>query len=653
MRNREFPGSSNLHAPCRRPLAAAVSMLLIGVSLADGAAAQQFPAAINVSSLNGGNGFRLDGVASGDFSGNSVSGAGDINGDGIDDLIIGAYGADPNGENNAGSSYVVFGHRTGFSAALDLSRLDGDNGFRIDGVAAGDFSGRSVSAAGDVNGDGIDDLIIGAPISLFRAGSSYVVFGRSTGFSDALELSSLDGNNGFRLDGSAPFDYSGVSVSGAGDINGDGTGDLVVGARGANSGAGSSYVVFGRSNGFSAGLGLSSLDGKNGFRLDGVAANDRSGRSVSAAGDINGDGIDDLIIGATVANQAGSSYVVFGHSDGFSATLALSSLDGGNGFRLPGVSAGDYSGFSVSAAGDINGDGIDDLVIGAYRANPDDQFSAGSSYVVFGRTTGFGQFLALSSLDGTSGFRLDGAAEFDRAGISVSAAGDINGDGIDDLIIGARNASPDGNTSAGSSYVVFGRSTGFDSTLALSSLDGSTGFRIDGAAAGGLAGYSVSEAGDINGDGLDDLVIGAFSADPNGENNAGSSYVVFGGLGGPGEVPNLELAPNALDFEDSAPGHVSGPQEITVSSTGSVSLAISAVAITGPHAVDFMQTNDCLSAELLPGLSCSITVAFSPMAAGLRSATLQIESNAPTSPDLAALRGTSDVVFADGFEPPF
>jgi len=627
--------------------------MLLGVSLADGAAAQQFPAAINVTSLNGGNGFRLDGVASGDYSGSSVAAAGDINGDGIDDLIIGARNASPHGNTSAGSSYVVFGRSTGFDSTLALSSLDGSTGFRIDGAAAGGLAGYSVSAAGDVNGDGIDDLIIGAPISLFRAGSSYVVFGRSTGFSATLDLSSLDGNNGFRLDGVAPFDYSGVSVSGAGDINGDGIGDLVVGARGAKSGAGSSYVVFGRSTRFSAGLDLSSLDGNNGFRLDGVTANDRSGRSVSAAGDINGDGIDDLIIGAHFAdNQAGSSYVVFGRSDGFSATLALSSLDGGNGFRLPGVSAGDYSGFSVSTAGDINGDGIDDLVIGAYRAGPDGQFSAGSSYVVFGRTTGFGQFLALSSLDGNTGFRLDGAAEFDRAGISVSTAGDINGDGIDDLIIGAELADPDGNAAAGSSYVVFGRSTGFDSTLALSSLDGSTGFRIDGAAAGGLAGYSVSEAGDINGDGLDDLVIGAFSADPNGENNAGSSYVVFGGLGGPGEVPNLELAPNALEFEDGAPGPIFGPQEITVTSTGAVSLAISAVAITGLHAVDFTQSNDCLSAELPPGLSCSITVAFSPMAAGLRSATLQIESNAPTSPDLAALRGTSDVVFADGFEPP-
>ena len=145
---------------------------------------------------------------------------------------------------------------------------------------------------------------------------------------------------------------------------------------------------------------------------------------------------------------------------------------------------------------------------------------------MFGKATPFAATLALSSLNGTNGFRLDGVAADDRSGYWVSAAGDMNGDGHDDLIVGALNADPNGNSS-GSSYVVFGKVTAFSATLALSSLDGTNGFRLDGVAAGDFSGQSVTAAGDINGDGRGDLIIGASGADPNGS-YSGSSYVLFG-----------------------------------------------------------------------------------------------------------------------------
>ncbi|HEY9815870.1 MAG TPA: integrin alpha, partial [Candidatus Obscuribacterales bacterium] len=223
-----------------------------------------FDPVLNLADLNGSNGFRIDGVAEGDLSGRSVSRAGDINGDGVDDLIIGAPGATPNGT-NSGTSYVVFGREGGFSSTLNLSTLDGNNGFRIDGVAEGDFSGRSVSRAGDINGDGIDDVIIGtlgADPNGTNSGASYVVFGSEQEFSSTLNLSTLDGNNGFRIDGVAAFDLSGYSVSRAGDINGDSIDDLIIGAPGAapnGTNSGSSYVVFGREDGFSSTLNLSTL----------------------------------------------------------------------------------------------------------------------------------------------------------------------------------------------------------------------------------------------------------------------------------------------------------------------------------------------------------------------------------------------------------
>ena len=271
---------------------------------------------------------------------------------------------------------------------------------------------------------------------------------------------------------------------------------------------------------------LSSLDGNNGFRLDGETAFDFSGKSVSTAGDINGDGLDDLIIGAGLSSYSGDSYVVFGKCSGFAATLDLASLDGRNGFRLDG---GEYNlpGHSVSNAGDINGDGLGDVIVGTRKIAADGVISDWC-YVLFGKTSSFAASLNVFELDGTDGFRIGDEAQYDSTSYSVSGAGDVNGDGLDDLLIGVPDVSPSGKN-LGSSYVVYGKASGFDATLDLSALDSQSGFRIDGAARRDFLGDNVSSAGDVNGDGFDDVLLGASEADPNGIEQAGSSYVLFGG----------------------------------------------------------------------------------------------------------------------------
>ncbi|MGJ8662387.1 MAG: hypothetical protein ACSHWU_02000 [Marinicella sp.] len=510
--------------------------LSIALALSIGAqkSYSQIEPVLNLSSLDGTNGFVINGPGISNLLGRSLSVAGDVNGDGIDDLVIGADGADPNGS-SSGSAFVVFGSDSGLPHPLNLSDINGSNGFVINGINTGDHLGSSVSAAGDVNDDGIDDMILGAWGVDFNGdsiGSSYVVFGNSTGFPHPLNLSEVDGTNGFVIIGVNAEDHSGWSASSAGDINGDGIDDVIIGAWGAGPDgviwAGSSYVVFGDSE-ISNPFNLSTLNGHNGFVINGVNTSDFSGLSVSAAGDINGDGIDDVIVGAYGANSfSGSSYVVFGSDSGIPNPLNLSDIDGLNGFVINGANSSDWSGYSVSAAGDVNNDGIDDVIVGAFGVDPNGLSRAGSSYVVFGSDSGLSHPLNLSDINGTNGFVLNGVNASDDSGRSVSAAGDVNGDGIDDVIIGAGRSNPNGLSLAGSSYVVFGSKSGLPHALELSDLNGTNGFVINGANTEDRSGVSVSAAGDVNGDGVDDVIIGAPGADPNGISSAGSSYVVFG-----------------------------------------------------------------------------------------------------------------------------
>jgi hypothetical protein len=527
-------------------------------------------------------GFIIQGDAAGDLAGFSVSSAGDVNGDGFEDVIVGAGFGDDGGL-DAGEAYVIFGSAAGPGMLdatgrklIDLTSLTPEQGFVIQGDSASDGIGTTVSYAGDVNGDGFDDMIFGAPWGNdggSDAGEAYVIFGSASGFGSVdgtgrrvIDLTSLSAAQGFIIQGDVANDWAGVRVSSAGDMNGDGFADLVVGARYGDDGgtnAGEAYVLFGTASGFGAAvtaggftrqvIDLTTLTSAQGFIIQGDVAGDDLGFGVSAAGDVNGDGFDDIVIGAPQGDDGGSNageaYVIFGSDAGFGATVTgrqvidLTSLTSTQGFIIQGDVAADKAGWWVSGAGDINGDGIADLLVGA-RYGDDGGTDAGETYVVFGSTTGFGTpdgagrlVIDLTTLTPAQGFVIQADAAGDALGHSVAAAGDINGDGFDDLIAGSPYGD-DAGADAGEAYLIFGSGSGFgamDSSgrqvLDLTSLSASQGFIIQGNAAGDTAGNRPAGAGDINGDGFDDLIVGARRADGGGL-DAGEAYVIYGGAFG-------------------------------------------------------------------------------------------------------------------------
>ncbi len=488
--------------------------LAAAASLLAACAARALPPVDLADVAAGDGGFVINGIDRGEWSGSSVSGAGDVNGDDVPDVIVGG----------AGKSYVVFGKADGTAVEL-ADVVAGTGGFVING------GGSSVSGAGDVNGDDVRDVIVGAPGGSVGAGKSYVVFGKADG--TAVELADVAaGTGGFVIRGIDPGDYSGWSVSGAGDVNGDGLTDVIVGAPyadpGGNSKAGESYVVFGKADGTAVGL-ADVAAGTGGFVINGIDPEDRSGWSVSGAGDVNGDGLPDLIVGAFHAGVcvpfgcSGESYVIFGKADGTAVELA-DIVAGTGGFVING-DIGDGAGRSVSDAGDVNGDGLADVIVGA--PGPCNAFTCNNvdSYVVFGKADGTAVELAEVAA-GAGGFIIDGRGSHFP---SVSGAGDVNGDGLDDVIVGLPGVvlRYDVGCSPGESYVVFGKADGTAVDLPEVAA-GMGGFVMTNETDPcSRAGASVSGAGDVDGDGLADVIVGAPGADPGGNLNAGESYVVF------------------------------------------------------------------------------------------------------------------------------
>lgn len=410
----------------------------------------------------------------------------DVNGDGFDDVIVGAPAAVPSGGTDPGTASVFLGGPSGITAAPQ--RI-------LAGVVHGGRFGYSVANAGDVNGDGFADLVVGASGATSggqpEVGSASVFLGGANGVSGTPQRV---------LEGSAAMSRFGNTVASAGDVNGDGYADLVVGAFSAN--------AVGRSYAGAVSVFLGSVDGIPDAPLrvlEGMETFDGFGWSVAGAGDVDGDGYSDIVVGAKFANRGGRTYtgtvsVFHGSATGIAATPRR---------VLEGRERGDDFGWSVASAGDINGDGYSDIVVGALQEASSHWMLGGFASVFLGSATG---------VAAAPQRVLERPMRIDNFGHSVSIAGDVNGDGYADLVVGAP-------------FIVGSYS---DRGIVSVYLGGEAGapaapHRVLEGPRTDDFGWSVTGAGDVNGDGYADLVVGAPSAVVGDRGPIGTASLFVGG----------------------------------------------------------------------------------------------------------------------------
>ncbi len=472
--------------------------------------------------------------------------AGDINNDGLDDIIV---SIEEDVSSRRGICAVVFGRDDAeFDDPLRLDELDGTNGFLIGRFDAFPLQNGSSSATGvgDVNGDGVDDLFVDVYNRRLREDLDgtigYVVYGRDGGgFPGELLLDKLGPDQAVPVVLGGDFLYPAglINASPAGDLNADGTDDLVIAQTSSFSPDGDprtrAFVIYGQPGGFGGALVLHDLAPGEATLLLGIDPEDRFGRALAPAGDINGDGVDDLAVGAPglrgtavpTTRDPGAAYVFFGRPGGLGVSIAATELDGSNGFAfLPGpideqpIAA---MGMGVAGAGDLNGDGIDDVAFGSPGFQRDDVF-AGAAFVIFGRTDGFPASSTPADLTPETGLVIEREPQQTALGWSLGRAGDLNADGAPDLIIGSPRFFADTFEEA---IIVFGRTGGGpftpSGTLDLTQTDGSEAARIQGPRSTQF-GREVTGLGDLNGDGVVDVGISQRS-----RAESARFYVHFGG----------------------------------------------------------------------------------------------------------------------------